>query len=48
MNERIRRSASASDEDDGLNTILVMEVKLNNIANYLRDPPNDDYNPSNE
>ena len=48
MNERIRRSASASDEDDGLNNILVMKVKLNSIANSLRDPPNDDYNPSNE
>ena len=47
MNERIRRSASASDEDDGLNNILV-KVKLNSIANSLRDPPNDDYNPSNE
>ena len=47
MNERIRRSASVSDEDDELNNILV-KVKLNSIANSLRDPPNDDYNPSNE
>ena len=56
MNGHIRRSASASDEDDeyyieGFNNILVMEVKLNSIANSLwkrisRDPPNDDYNPS--
>ena len=58
MNERIRRSVSASDEDDeyhikGLNNILVMAIKLNIIANYLRDrisrdPPNDDHNSKNE